>query len=103
MIFYHVQRPLLAGFFPDGILFVGAQTIDRPDDWISCPKGPSAGQSTMFVLLDTLLGIDHGFIAKEFQEEMLSYMPRQHREMIIRFKAKLGLSLHDFIKGISII
>ena len=99
MIFYHVQRPLLAGFFPDGISFAGTQTIDKPNDWISCPKGPSAGQSTMFVLLDIILGIDHSVVAKEFQEEVLNYMPRQHREMVIKFKEKLSLSVRDFIKG----
>ena len=94
-----MQRPLLSGFYPLGISLEGTQDIERPKNWVSCPKGPSAGQSTMFVLLDNLLGIDHSIVAKEFQDEMLCYMPRQHREIILNFKEKLVLSIRDFIRG----
>jgi len=94
-----VQRPLLSGFFPLGIHFEGTQDIERPKNWVSCPKGPSAGQSTMFVLLDNLLGIDHSIVAQDFQDEMLCYMPRQHREMVLTFKEKLVFSIRDFIRG----
>jgi hypothetical protein len=89
----------LSGFYPLGIHFEGTQDIERPKNWISCPKGPSAGQSTMFVLLDNILGIDHSIVAKEFQDEMLCYMPRQHREMVLKLKEKLVLSIRDFIRG----
>ena len=99
VIFYHVQRPLLSGFYPDEIMFEGTEDIERPPGWITRPKGPSAGQSTMFVLLDMFLGINHLAIASEFQTEMLIYMPRQHREMIKQFKKKLTMSVNDFIKG----
>ena len=98
-IFYHVQRPLLSGFYPDEIMFEGTEDIERPPGWITSPKGPSAGQSTMFVLLDMLLGINHLAIASEFQTEMLLYMPRQHREMVIQCKDKLTMTVKDFLKG----
>ena len=94
-----MQRPLLSGFYPDEIIFEGTEDIERPPGWITSPKGPSAGQSTMFVLLDMFLGINHLAIASEFQTEMLLYMPRQHREMVIQFKKKLTMTVKDFIKG----
>ena len=50
------------------------------------PKGPSAGQSTMILLFDLLLGIHHVGSGKEFQTEMLNYMPWQHRQMITDFR-----------------
>ena len=80
-------------------MFEGTEDVERPPGWITRPKGPSAGQSTMFVLLDLFLGIDHSPIASEFQTEMLIYMPRQHREMVKQFKKKLKMSVKDFIKG----
>ena len=80
-------------------MFEGTEDIERPPGWITRPKGPSAGQSTMFVLLDMFLGINHLAIASEFQTEMLIYMPRQHREMVKQFKKKLTMSVNDFIKG----
>ena len=49
------------------------------------PKGPSAGQSTMIILFDLLLGICHWGTGQEFQEEMLNYMPPQHRQMAVDF------------------
>ena len=45
------------------------------------------------------LGIEHGYISRQFQEEMLGYMPRQHKEMVIQFKEKRDISLRNFIKG----
>ena len=80
-------------------MFEGTEDIERPPGWITRPKGPSAGQSTMFVLLDMFLGISHLAIASEFQTEMLLYMPRQHREMVIQFKKKLTMTVKDFLKG----
>ena len=50
-VFYHVQRPLLGGFYPTAATLDGTAAIARPDGWIAAPKGPSAGQSTMFVLI----------------------------------------------------
>ena len=97
VIFYHVQRPLLAGFYPENIILLDTEDIEKPVDWVSSPKGPSAGQSTIFVLLDNFLGIDHGDVAKEFQEEMIHYMPRQHKHMVLKFKEKLVTSVRHFI------
>ena len=45
-------------------------------------KGPSAGQSTMFVVFDRFLGVHHGnrTSAGQFQDEMLAYMPPKHAQ-----------------------
>ena len=98
-IFYHVQRPLLAGFYPNEITLEGTEDIKLPSNWISIPKGPSAGQSTIFLLLDSFLGIDHGKIAEEFQEEMIHYMPRRHKHMVLKFQEKMTMSVRHFIVG----
>ena len=49
---------------------------------IANPKGPSAGQSTMILLFDLLLGIKHRGSGEDFQDEMANYMPPRHRQMI---------------------
>ena len=51
-------------------------------------KGPSAGQSTMIMLFDLLLGVTHSDAGARFQAEMLSYMPQPHRQMVLDFKRK---------------
>jgi len=63
------------------------------------PKGPSAGQSTMIVLFDLLLGIKHKGSGKEFQDEMVNYMSPGHRKMIydLRDLVKKHGTLRDFI------
>ena len=99
IVFYNVQRPLLAGFYPEKLMLEGTEEIEKPLHWISSPKGPSAGQSTIFVMLDKFLGINHGEVANEFQEEMINYMPRQHKHIVLRFKEKLNVSLRHFITG----
>jgi len=88
-VFYHVQRPLLGGFYPDGVTLAGAADITLPTDWIRAPKGPSAGQSTMFILIDGLLGVEHAVGAADFQTEMLSYMPPKHRAMVLAFRDEM--------------
>ena len=98
-VFYHVQRPLLAGFYPNEIILEGTEEIKVPSNWIFIPKGPSAGQSTIFLLLDSFLGIDHGKVAKEFQEEMIHYMPYRHKHMVLKFKEKMNRSVRQFIIG----
>lgn len=103
-IFYDVYRPLLAGFYPEGIVLQGARaTLVRAvglsrngqscksgvdaahlpawvgdaddegpgDDVMVRPKGPSAGQSAVFILLDLFLGVGHTGEPKSFQDEML--------------------------------
>ena len=90
---------MLAGFYPNEIILEGTEEIKVPSNWISIPKGPSAGQSTIFLLLDSFLGIDHGKVAKEFQEEMIYYMPRRHKHMVWKFKEKMNISVRRFILG----
>ena len=59
-------------------------------------KGPSAGQSSIFMLLDIALGVSHSNQkdggAGAFQKDMLVYMPRKHRMLVRHFKVYLGLS-----------
>ena len=42
----------------------------------------------MFVLFDELLAVDHDPVGRDFQEEMLAYMPAPHRAMARAFAAK---------------
>eukprot|EP01047_Picozoa_sp_COSAG01_P031279 COSAG01_NODE_2213_length_8163_cov_18.627327_7_plen_206_part_00 len=77
-------------------------------------KGPSAGQSTVVVLLDLLLGVDHDHAgrphhgdhtkagakttttttttteAAAFQLEMMGYMPARHRRLLLDVRAQLA-------------
>jgi|EP01049_Picozoa_sp_SAG25_P001747 hypothetical protein len=71
-------------------------------------KGPSAGQSTVVVLLDLLLGVDHEHAgrphhgdhteagakttteAAAFQLEMAGYMPARHRRLLLDVRAQLA-------------
>jgi indoleamine 2,3-dioxygenase len=85
-VFYHVLRPLFGGFYPTAATLEGTATIARPDSWIAAPKGPSAGQSTMFVLIDSLLGVAHRPGAASFQDEMLQYMPPRHAQLARDFR-----------------
>lgn len=102
-IFYDVYRPLLKGFYPEGVVLCGldaqsasaaapflkVEVADMRDDAIRvCIKGASAGQSTMFMLFDLFLGVEHRDLAAEFQEEMLGYMPEPHRKMVCDFREK---------------
>ncbi len=82
-IFYHVYRPLLAGFYPDGVCL----EIGETQTHMVHPKGPSAGQSAVFILLDLFLGVSHKGEPKQFQEEMSDhYLPRAHRQLITHFR-----------------
>lgn len=75
--FYGIYRPLLSGYFPDGLTFTGVSKlpleestsaiIDGDGNVVSFGKGPSAGQSAMIVLFDLALGISHGAESSEFQ------------------------------------
>mmetsp|Transcript_8977 Transcript_8977/g.16570 ORF Transcript_8977/g.16570 Transcript_8977/m.16570 type:complete len:392 (+) Transcript_8977:119-1294(+) len=55
---------------------------------VSC-VGVSAGQTSMIVLFDIALGIDHKFSALEYHTEMLKYLPGKHRKLLLDFKAKI--------------
>jgi len=101
-IFYDVYRPLLGGFYPDGLVLEGIdkQLADASNNMLIDvqpeganavrvkPKGPSAGQSAMVMLFDIFLGVDHAKAGSEFQKEMLGYMPEAHRRMVMDYKKK---------------
>lgn len=53
------SRPLLGAFWPEGITLRG---VGSEEGVVVKAKGPSAGQSTMVMLFDTVLGVCHGYI-----------------------------------------
>ena len=81
-VFYEVYRPLLSGSWDAPLSMVTADGTSTP----ARSKGPSAGQSTVFLLLDLALGIRNAALDgpddsphSSFQVEMLAYMPAPHR------------------------
>ena len=78
-VFYNVYRPLLTGFFPDAVLFEGVGEISA--------KGPSAGQSAMFFIFDSLLGVNHNTTTRDFQQEMMSFIPREQRVVVEKLQS----------------
>jgi indoleamine 2,3-dioxygenase len=91
--FYEVYRPLLNGFYPVGLTLEGVpceKTGKAPK--VEAAKGPSAGQSTMIILFDAMLGVSHHSSAKDFQEEMVTYMETAHRQMVTDFREKMAKS-----------
>jgi hypothetical protein len=105
--FYDVYRPLLGGFHPEPLRLMGVteEGVRRLGlgDKLAPPavaggggggvgmlgKGPSAGQSTMMVLFDLFLGVRHQGAAREFQQEMLQYMPGHFRQSVLDLRAAL--------------
>jgi hypothetical protein len=115
--FYDTYRPLLNGFHGGLGVVLRLDLQNRPGthDLTVHAKGPSAGQSTLFLLLDLALGLKHApctednakDAAKEdaakntavatnasppapspmaaFQREMLAYMPTEHRALALAF------------------
>ena len=69
-----------------------AQNLSNKCHYVAKAKGPSAGQSTMILLFDLMLGIQHEGEGSEFQGEMLDYMPCEHRQMAIDFKERISRS-----------
>ncbi|CAE7309054.1 Ido1 [Symbiodinium natans] len=101
-VFYDVYRPLLNGFHPDGVILeVSPRRVDKSlacsvphvtnldqTGFLNSSKGPSAGQSTVILLLDVFLAISHTGPGVTFQEEMLTYMPAEHRQMVLDFRQR---------------
>ena len=83
-------RPFLGGFYPDGITMTGAG--EGGEDVVEVAKGPSAGQSVIFFVLDAFLGVGHarGGHSESFQTEMLEYIPPQHKAMVLDLRAALA-------------
>ena len=111
-VFYNVYRPLLGGWFPrGGVVFEGVaaaagshgaagagvvggggaqvQPAEAAGGVLHDCKGPSAGQSTMVLLFDMLLGVRHHSDGAAFQSEMLEYMPARHRNFVVKFTERL--------------
>lgn len=85
-------RPFLGGFYPDGITMTDAG--EGGEDVVEVAKGPSAGQSVIFFVLDAFLGVGHarGGHSESFQTEMLEYIPPQHKAMVLDLRAALASS-----------
>ena len=101
-IFRDVYRHLLNGFYPDGIILrLDAENQVGIHDIVATPKGPSAGQSAIFIIFDLLLGVRHArsgereepsdnTVMRAFQSEMREYMPYKHRLLIQHFETALS-------------
>jgi len=61
---------------------------DAEEGVLAFSKGPSAGQSTMFFVFDIFLGVSHGEDGREFQEDMIGYLPAPHRALVLDYRAK---------------
>jgi len=118
--FYDVYRPFLNGYYdesesgvefkgvdPKGTLAPTCRVVPREgkDVVVSLAKGNSAGQSTQFVIFDSILGVRHlpDRPMKPFQIEMLDYMPRQHRllaqDVLSNYSPENGGSIAHYIEA----
>jgi len=108
-VFYKVYRPLLNGFHPDGVnmKMVSPENYEgitglklESSGLLNSCKGPSAGQSSIILLLDIFLSVSHVKAGTAFQDEMLMYMPAEHRQLILDFRARWQAvgSISDFVK-----
>ncbi|XP_038184005.1 indoleamine 2,3-dioxygenase 1 [Arvicola amphibius] len=92
--FFNVLRIYLSGWknnpkLPEGLLYEGVW--DTPKSY----SGGSAGQSSIFQCLDTLLGIKHEGSPAEFLQEMREYMPPAHRDFLRSLES--GPSVREFV------
>lgn len=78
--FYNVYRPLLGGW-GDGLRLPASSEHGQAATTAVC-VGPSAGQSSIFFLVDLALGVSHGPKLAGFQAEMRSYVPGAHRRLL---------------------
>lgn len=78
--FFDFFRFLLGGF-PDGLHLPASPEHALPEDVVH-HVGPSAGQTAVLVLVDLVLGIAHGPQLAPFQQQMRSYMPACHAQLL---------------------
>ena len=75
--FYDTYRPLLGGY-EKGLILEGTNEM-------LIGNGPSGGQSSMFVMLDAVLGIVHQGHSRSFQDDAYKAMPSPHRRFVRDF------------------
>lgn len=89
-VFYEELRPLLAGSSADS-----SRTFCTGNDGDTTifSSGPSAAQSTLFLILDSILQApttetfaNGASSFRSFQREMLAYMPAPHRALAVNFE-----------------
>lgn len=103
-IFYNVLRKYLNGWAETPVkhlIFEGV-VVDNPEDGISAIvqhngnlatsfvcKGGSAAQSSLIQFFDLALNVKHeSECTSEFLNEMLKYMPDEHRNLLKKYKDK---------------
>lgn len=77
-VYYHTLRPYLFGF--DGIFYEGVEEFGgKPMTF----RGESGAQSTVIPAIKALIGLQHshGGLSEDL-EDMKSYMPKPHRELL---------------------
>ena len=97
--FYEIYRPLLKGFDDASRPIRLTKSDGRTEAVVA--GGPSAGQSSMIIMLDALLGIEHACSAVAFQREMVErYIPAPHRRLLHDFCDALVESgnIRDYLK-----
>ena len=91
--FFVEIRPFFAGsegldVLPNGIIYEGVDNLPKKFN------GASAGESSVFYMLDTFLGISQSGETLKFVSSMIDYMPQGHREFLTKLKDMP--STHDY-------
>ena len=55
------------------------------------PQGPSAGQTAILLLIDSILGVSHGEQMRSFRLDMRSYLPFAHAALLADVETRLGV------------
>ena len=97
--FYDVYRPLLGGWAPQGIRLpalpgTSGASSHSGGEYVAKSGGPSAGQTAIFIVIDLVLGVEHGPKLIRFQREMREYLPAEHRQLIEALDTELLQSGH---------
>lgn len=82
--FYHNIRPFLDGY---EVLIAGE---------IKKFRGGSAAQSSLIQAIDKFLGVEHKGKEGEYLQEMLAYMPLEHRKILEKLSIA-GLKFRKFV------
>lgn len=87
-------RPYYEGF--DGVVFEGVEALAGEPQTL---RGGSGAQSSALPSIDAALGVDHAAtILVEKLQDMRSYMPTWHREVIRAFEA--GPDVRDYVEDV---
>lgn len=96
--FYDFYRFLLGGW-PEGGLSLPASPAHKLAAGTAEHVGPSAGQTAVIILVDLVLGIEHGASLRAFQAEMRRYMPAAQTELLNDLDSEL--SKHGTLRALA--